>query len=436
MGNPIKYLKKYLPGEFRLEKYGFYTLCLTLFLMPFPRSWSLWSLGIFLFWGLIVWINDFNKVKNLFLENWIILLPPVVYFLLYFLYFLTGHSPWDLVEDKLMFILVPLVGFSIFISDSFRTNLRYLLISFIAGIFVISLYEVFRAFVESTSFFQGSVKFIPVVSPGVSRFNWEQLSTFEHPTYFSIKILWGISLLMFANEKLVFRPGIRAVLILFFTAMLLLLSVKAAILILVILGILVVLSHFRKSVSWKIIIAAFPVLIIVLFAYGRLNIRTMQKIDELKTRIFIEKAEWKNIDPRMTSWYTSLLLIKENPVFGVGPGARDVLTIRYKELGYNTEAGLRLNSHNQYLETQLSLGIAGTIVLFWMLISLSIHRRKTWNVHLVTPFLIIVMVSMLFESILVRQWGIMFFILFYSMLLLPDKNSTAQNNHNLYDKNL
>jgi hypothetical protein len=56
-----------------------------------------------------------------------------------------------------------------------------------------------------------------------------------------------------------------------------------------------------------------------------------------------------------------------------------------------------------------------------MLITPLIRRRKAWKPSLICPFLIIVAVAMMFESILVRQWGIMFFVLFYCILTIPDK---------------
>jgi O-antigen ligase len=141
---------------------------------------------------------------------------------------------------------------------------------------------------------------------------------------------------------------------------------------------------------------------------------------EIKDKFKIENFDWKNIHYRTRSWYSSLMLIKENPFFGVGLDARNKLTEEYKRRGYTIEAEFRLNSHNQFLETQLTFGIFGTVLLLWMLITPLIRRRKKWNQSLICPFLIIITISMLFESILVRQWGIMFFVLFYCILTIPE----------------
>jgi O-antigen ligase len=143
------------------------------------------------------------------------------------------------------------------------------------------------------------------------------------------------------------------------------------------------------------------------------------KLEEIVERSSIEKAGFKGLDPRTKSWFSAINLIKEKPVFGVGLNATNILAEEYSRQGYKTEAELRLNAHNQFLETQLTFGIPGTIILLWMLLTPLIRRKEMWNPELVIPFLIIISVSMIFESILVRQWGTMFFVLFYCLLTIP-----------------
>ena len=391
--------------------------------MPFPRSWCLWPLAGFLFFALIGWISDFTGVRSLFIKKIFIILPPVMYFLLYLLYYLIGSSIWPLVEDKLMFLLIPVFGFALFSSEFFRKNIRFLLSAFILGILVICIYQITRVSLESISFSEGSLKFNKFISPGISRFNWDQFSTFEHPTYLAIKVLWGISLLLFAKEALKLKIYFRISLVIFFTVILLFLSVKASILILIIFYILFIYRNFNKARILRIILVAVPVIVFVLLIYARNNVRMVRKFDELKTRVLVEKVHWKDVDPRTRSWYTSLILIKERPLSGVGLNIREVLSEKYLEQGFKTEADLRLNAHNQYLETQLAFGILGTLVLFWMLLAPLKGRKKFLEPGIVIPFLIIISVSMIFESILVRQWGIMFFVLFYCILTIPDKKS-------------
>jgi hypothetical protein len=196
MVSPVKYLLTFFPNKKNLTETGFYVLCLTVFLMPFPRSWSLYPLGLFLFLGLLIWLTQTMEMTKIFVEKIFYILPPVAYFILHFLYFLSD-AKWTYLEDKLMFLLIPIFGLPVFSSGFFRKKLKLFFISFLSGILIICCYQLIRATFDSISFIDGSLKFNSLISPGVSRFNWIQLSSYEHPTYLAIKILWGIVLIYF-----------------------------------------------------------------------------------------------------------------------------------------------------------------------------------------------------------------------------------------------
>jgi O-antigen ligase len=398
---------------------GFYSLCLTLFMMPFPRTFALWTQGAFLFFGLICWIREFHQIVYILKQNKALLLAPVAYFILYLVYYLFGDHLWPNVEDKLMFLLIPLFGLPLFVSDYLWSNLRLILLSFITGLIVICIYQFTRVTLESLSFINGKFVFDPFVSPGVSRFVWDKLSGFEHPSYLAIKALWAIVLLFFTRDTLKMRIWQTSVLIAVFSLFIYFLAAKAELLILIILFIYFLFSRLKSSNSRIIFVLLIPFSLFVLFRIAGQNIRIEQKISQIEEKKAVGKIDWKNFDHRTRSWFCSYELIRKSPLLGVGLDARNILAQEYIRKGYNIEADARLNSHNQYLETQLTLGLAGTVVLLWMLIAPLIRRKHTWNPRLIIPFIVIVSVSMIFESILVRQWGIMFFVLFYCLITLP-----------------
>jgi O-antigen ligase len=417
-------LDKHLPVLFSKKEIlplsGFCSLCLTLFLMPFPRSWSLYPLGAFLFFGLIMWLTDARFIYDHFKNKFLYLLPLILYFILYFIYFII-NGKWTFLEDKLMFLLIPLLGFPIIISEFLKRNFRTLLVSFISGIIIICIYQLIRATYESLSLSEGIIKFDPLVNPGISRYNWIQLSSFEHPTYLAIKILWAITLLLMAAGYVRLSKIASIFIIIFLTVFTYMLSSRSGIIILAFIFIYFIYTRLKNS-KYRI----FIVLLIPFILYSSVKLTTVSQRMNNQLKVIIgnfstDKIDWKNIDPRMRVWHSSLVLIKEKPLFGVGPDTKSKLTEVYKSEGFTAEAFFRLNAHNQFLESQLTFGILGTVVLFWMLITPLIWRRKAWNPSLICPFLIIVTVTMIFESILVRQWGIMFFVLFYCILTIPDK---------------
>ncbi len=167
------------------------------------------------------------------------------------------------------------------------------------------------------------------------------------------------------------------------------------------------------------------------FKISFLNERINNKISDLLIKFNNKELVVKKVDPRLNEWLTTIELIREHPFFGVGLNSRDILANQFNKNGFPYEASIRLNSHNQFLETQLAFGIPGTLILLWMLLT-PLIRRNTWNQSLIIPFLIIVCISMLFESILVRQWGIMFFVLFYCILLIPEKPAQVLSDSEAY----
>lgn len=399
---------------------GFYALCITTFLMPFPRFLSLWTLGAFLFFGLLAWIADFHTLYCHLRKNILVIAPPVIYFIVYLISFLLVDPIWMYVEDKLMFILIPVFGFPVFMSAYLKSNMRTLLLSFISGLLVICVYQFSRAAFESLNFVKGNLEINTAISPGISRFMWDQLSSFEHPSYLAIKALWTIVIIISTRTILRFGKGLSLLLIVIFSVLLFFLAAKTELFILLVLLVYFMFSRLKSLKSKLIALISIPLLLMAFYSIIMHNYRVEEMLQDIKKAKTEEHTDWRDFNPRTRSWFYSLDLIKEKPLFGVGLNARNILAEEYRKKGYTVEADLRLNSHNQYLETQLTLGIPGTLALVLMLISPWLIRKRTWNRKLVVPFLIIITLSMISESILVRQWGIMFFVLFYCIITIPE----------------
>ena len=429
----MRNITKFLINKETWVASGFFTLSLTLFLMPFPRSWSLYTLGVFLFFGFLLWISDFLKHKDLFRQKWPIILAPVCYFLLHVIYFMFDPK-WIYLEEKLMFFLVPVLGLPVFVSDYFSKNLSILLKSFIYGILLICLFLFLRATWESISFADGVFNFEPLTDKNVSRYNWEQFSIFEHPTYLTIKVLWTICLLVFTGSSLSISEKMRLLLMLYLSILVFLLSSRAGIMILSIILIYFIYTCLKKIRRRLLLLLIIPLILFAAYKITTLNRRMNRMLAETIERSAIEKTGIKGLDPRTKSWFSAMNLIKEKPLFGVGLDARNILAAEYTRQGYKTEAELRLNAHNQFLETQLTFGVFGSLILFWMLGIIFMKRKESWGSELIYSFLIIVIISMFFESILVRQWGIMFFILFYCFLTMSNVKPDLSSGSSWYFK--
>ena len=89
------------------------------------------------------------------------------------------------------------------------------------------------------------------------------------------------------------------------------------------------------------------------------------RIDELIYSLNATKKTNSSSGARQAIWGVALNLIKDKPILGYGTGdGKQVLLDAYKERGLNTLYEKKYNTHNQFLQTGLSLGVIGFLFLF------------------------------------------------------------------------
>jgi O-antigen ligase len=126
---------------------------------------------------------------------------------------------------------------------------------------------------------------------------------------------------------------------------------------------------------------------------------------------------------RLLMWNSSWEVIKKNPIFGTGTGDYDdELTRMSKSLGNTGVAEKRYNSHNQFLNTFVQLGIIGFLILLGNFIFSLFHAsiESNWLAFFIFSTFF---VNFLFESFLETQAGIVLFCVFVVVL-----NSNNLNN--------
>lgn len=110
---------------------------------------------------------------------------------------------------------------------------------------------------------------------------------------------------------------------------------------------------------------------------------------------------------RLVVWTISTNMIVDNPL-GVGLGdENDLLMREYYKHQYTGYAERRLNPHQQFLQTGISIGWIGIVTLLVLLVWLIIASFKTGNLAFFIGA-ICIFVSCLFESMLERQVGVIF----------------------------
>jgi O-antigen ligase len=129
-----------------------------------------------------------------------------------------------------------------------------------------------------------------------------------------------------------------------------------------------------------------------------------------------------SMSKRILAWEVTSEIIKEYPLIGIGAGGvgdrikegakakmQDFKTIRWDM----DETKLLSSPHNQYLENFAACGVLGLLVLL-LVLGIPLFTK---NENLLVPvFIIMITATMMTESFLERQWGVVFLTTFLSIL--------------------
>jgi O-antigen ligase len=321
-------------------------------------------------------------------------------------------------EVKLSLIIFPLI-FATLPSELFeKKRINNLFISWIAGNFLATAFCVISAVSRYST------------SLNINEFYYSRLSVLLHPGYFSMYLNFAIAILLYyiytyRKALNLYKKVSIIVITLWFFIFIVLLSSKAGIISSAILFFCSVVYFFfynRKTFSSIILLIIFAAVFFLSFmvfprSYGRM--KHAQNVIRYSENISNNTND--GTAERLLIWKSSLKIAKENFFTGLGTGdVKDGLITEYKKRGYSTAQERSLNAHNQYLQTFLSLGIIGFLVLILMIILPIIYSIKTGH-YIYLMFLLIIGFNFMVESMLERQAGVIFYAFFNSFLFMIKK---------------
>ncbi len=417
-------LNKIIPNISLMQKINFYfglliTFCIPLCKIPVFKKIVPFILALWI----ITWFLEGN-FKNKFRtvnKNILFFLPILFYFLhiIGLAYSYNINSAFFDLQVKLSLLISPVLFFGS--NYLYKANYKIILLSFVTGCFIISLIYLSQAFyfylVNNSNYFFHS-----------------NLSIFEHPTYLSMYLAFAIAILFYLLESNKFKTistlkFLFPFLIVFFSIMIFLLSSKAGI----ICGFIVLFTiiflriiKYRKLFSKILLLTSVVLLFLFALKYNYRFIKVKKAINNTQIKP-INKKTTESTAVRILILQSSFELIKDNFLIGVGTGdVKDDLIKKYKAKEIISAENRQLNTHNQFIETFVQLGIIGFIILILLFIIPFIAGIKEKNILLLL-FLIIVGFNFLFESMLNRQSGVVFFAFFYSFLVFvkPDTNPSC-----------
>lgn len=383
----------------------YYFIIICAFIIPLHKIITPWFIGIWAFTAIFTY--NWKKLINAFIRNKTAWIFPLIYILSLVALIYTDNIEHGLfkLEVKLSYIIFPIIMLP---AIEFNIQKRFeVMLSFVTG----NLIAVIICIIFSISNYS---------ELGISSFYYYNLSLFHHTSYAAMYLAFAVSILymcylrqkVFPIAKWSFFPVFFLFLIFIYF-----LSSKSGLLSMVALIILFLGMSVKQSFSWANLVFSLIIIGATIFLVLQ-NDRFMSTTKVVSTEINPTTTE--STSSRILVWNTSLELIKENVLFGTSPGdADDALIKSYHEKGYIGAEEKRLNTHNQYLQTLLSLGLPGILLLIAaFLIPLLIHGKS--NLILII-FLGITSFNFLFESALETQSGVIFFMFFYTLLNYTNK---------------
>jgi O-antigen ligase len=216
-----------------------------------------------------------------------------------------------------------------------------------------------------------------------------------HPSYWSMYLIFSMVIVF---QKLKVKDYIKFLIILAMFPFMLILSAKNQIALFFLVLALIIWNYIHVSVKAKLIIIVVSVTLLI--GVGALN-------EQVRYR-FIDEMH-QTLGERLILWSAGKEIIMEHPVLGVGLGDTDDEVNKILLRDKNDKL-FNYNLHNQYLDYWVTYGTVGLLMFLFILLFPLRHPDVLFRI-----FILIVGVSLLTEAMLLRQKGLVFFLLFYGL---------------------
>lgn len=349
--------------------------------------------------------NSSSLVKNKYL--W--LLP--LFYASYFVGVFTSEQPsFQFMEYKLSLLIFPVLFFLHNYTEAHRSHI---LKALVWGLGASAVACLVLALHHSIGFSEEGIRFQPNVLEGRgfmesilyggNYFFGRHLSVFHQTVYYALYLCVGVAVVLFRPD--LFSRKHRWFFLLFFVAMIFLVSNKASFIALaLVFGCKLWTWRVRPRLKWMSV----SIVILALSLFAFLNPRFKGSAVQIaKGEIQLDKKARFGFATRLLSWDAALSLIQEKPLLGYGHSeAQKALNNRYREKQYTTPLKESYNAHNLWLQSWLengALAVLLILVVFWALF------RKANHSPLFVSFILILLVNSMFEGMFNRFSGISFF---------------------------
>ena len=359
----------------------------------------------------IVWLVDsnfFRKSNRIFSDGKKLWLP-----LLYLFYivgvFLSTHTDLALrsLERHMAILLVPLMIYSE--KRILMINSELIFKWFRTGVLISQLMMLTLALINSSGLF-------------IHEMMYNNLAVFNHPSYLAIAST--LSLILAYRELYEARYSKWTIIeVIMNIAFILLFNSKSGILCLLLLLIAITLrkltngwSGLKKSIAG---IVSILLLVALIFGVSKYNRRFGYALRSLTFESLDYPKVLGSTETRRAVWSLTPEIIDGKWLFGQGTGDIDKHRLEiYKKFGFKAGYESKINSHNQFIEIFVTLGLFALILFIGAIIIAWVKCKGNFYSLLILSLFLI---NFLFESMLERQSGILMFTCFYGMIFILSK---------------
>ena len=404
-------------------KLTFFSSLMTVIILPLHVDY----LPPFMILWVVSWIlENYRRLRTI----WNIKEPPVLLFIgfaIYFLWYISGlfytsdmHNGALLIFRRLSFILFPLV--LVYPGDAIKKRIALLLKIFCISTLIYILFTFGFALFRSLYFTDGVISFNPH-PPDHDYDNYffgVDFAYSQHPTYLAMYVLFSIFIAFESYFQLKLKLSVRTLWLIsgiILLTSLYFLSSRTGILCAMVLIPAYLILRFKAMKRWRLSVLILIVSIPLMIASFLHNNRMKYYLQEESKTSMVDKLM---LDNRIPIWKSAMLVIRHNPIIGVGAGDASLeIQKEYKDAGHTEMYYDNLNAHNQYLEVLVGSGLIG-FVIFIGIISFIVYQAVSKKSLIFGVLILIILIFFLFESILNRIAGVTFFALFSFMLMYYD----------------
>ena len=211
-----------------------------------------------------------------------------------------------------------------------------------------------------------------VTGPHGFRFTYSSLSLFiMHPGYLSLYFCTGILWIGLDSKPWKIQKIVPVLSFAIFTFLLSSRGVILALVVAISVGLIYKALQLRsKKVITALIVLPLLLLLAIMVLPEKISGRYTQVFSSDQFKVEPGQTNYSSIQTRIVQWNSALEIIEKKPWLGVSPGdAQAQLREKYKEAEFAVGLKEGFNTHNVFLQDQLSLGIMASV--FWLVFFIS-----------------------------------------------------------------